>query len=231
MSDEAPARKGPGLVVVVVSIAAAAGAYFTARHLAGTPEDTGGGGAGPAPQPTSMPARIIAAARTLAPTAYGSPQWTDIMGAPEWAPGKWAYYEDNYGTTCGVFAAKVLEDAGADPSYINRAPPGGRGFVNGMHIAFIERAAIAQGTKIEDADLQPGDLYHATHDNPPGEHVGIVVERNGDQLLTADGGQTDSAGHQCSELISRKLDGSTLTRTDGIPSGPMKVTWRVHFSG
>lgn len=220
----------------LVALLAAAG-YAAVRVLSPAPQGGAGGGGASAPV-GGLSARIIAAARQYAPTEYGTAQWTEIMGAPEWAPGKWSYFEDHYGTTCGVFAAFVLDKAGAPPDYINRrTDDGGRGFTPSMHIAYLERAGMALGTIRRDADLRPGNVYHATHQTPtPGEHVGIVLERRdlpdgSIELVTADGGQEDSQGRQCSRIVTRKLVGDELHRTDGVPSSPMRVTWRLDFGG
>lgn len=213
-----------------VIVAGAAG-YLGVRRMSSSSSSSSPPPSEPAPSSSSgsTAERIIAAAKANVPADYGTPLWDEIMG-PKRAPGKWAYYEDHYGTTCGVVAAKILEDAGVGPEYINRAEPGGSGFKIADHIARMQRAGLADGTIIDNAELEPGDVYHATHDNPPGEHVGTVIARDGDTITTADGGQTDANGHQCARIAVRRLSGDTLTRIDGVPAGAMKVTWRLHFA-
>lgn len=232
-----PSSQRKGIVAVIaVTCAAVAGWFLANRGPAIAPQGA------PAPPPSSPPSsggggiaeRIVAMARQYAPTSYGTDAWTQIMGAPMWAPGKWAYYEDHYGTTCGVFVAFILAMCGIDPRYINRKPPEGTGFKIGDHIAKLERGGMAtgDGALIRDANLQPGDIYRATHAS--GEHVGIVLSRTvnakGETILeTADGGQQDSQGRQCSKLCVRRLTGSTLRRIDE-PGSDMTVTWRLHFT-
>jgi len=182
--------------------------------------------------------RVRAAALALAPASTGDPRWDDEVLGGKLGPGRWRYFERGYGTTCGIFAGAVLARVGAPAVLINRDPPEGSGFRVGEPIARLYQGAQTLGwlrvAGRDPIDLRRGDVYcvhrpGATYKGAPvsPEHVGIVVDVSGSKITTADGGQTDAQGEQCSLRRERTLSGSELATV----SGPATLAWWVRVGG
>lgn len=217
------------------------------------------------PRPPDVAAELVNVATRDLPdssTVLGepSPRWDEILGGRK-GPGQWGYYEAHHGTSCGVVAAAWLEGAGGPPSLINRAPPGGNGFVIGKHITKLHDGAKAIGwlrepTRGELPDLAPGMIYGTTRpakdaEGHPlsGEHVGVIlsVHRDGDVMTieTADGGQEDAQGRQAAKRKTRTVlvsqgsipysDGSMIPRGDVAIESPgagnVKLAWWIATGG
>lgn len=169
---------------------------------------------------------ILRAARRVIPCDFGTPLWDEILGGAI-GPGRWKLYEKGYGTTCGIVVAYVLEQAGIDPRLINR----GDRYKIGAHISRLFQGGKAIGALRMDAELEPGDVYCMLRDGgKPGvvpEHVGLVLERHGAELVTADGGQTDANGNQCARIVRRTITGNRI-------KGPFSTgtcVWRLSLGG
>lgn len=181
---------------------------------------------GPAPDASGTGGPILRTARRVIPCDFGSPLWDEMLGGAL-GPGRWKLYEKGYGTTCGIVVGYVLEQAGADPRLINR----GDRFKIGAHISRLYEGGKAIGALRMDAELEPGDVYYMLRDGgKPGvlpEHVGIVLARNGDELVTGDGGQKDANGNQCARIVRRTIKGN---RIHG-PFGGATCGWRLSLGG
>jgi len=165
--------------------------------------------------------RIVNAAKRLVPCDYDTSLWDTILGG-RISPGVWRYYEVNHGTTCGIVTGAILEQAGANPLLINR----GASYRIGAHISRLYEGGKKLGILRTDPDLQPGNVYCVTQDSTkPGDHshVGVVLARQGETLITADGGQTDSAGHQCARIVRRRLVGKRIIG----PQSAGTFAWRL----
>ncbi len=198
---------------------------------------------------SQMAEAVIAAARHLAtpnpPLNYvgpGDDRWDEIVCGGLLRPGQWQWYEDGHGTSCAVFATAVLAQAGVDVwtspitgshgcLLLNYPPPRGVGFIPGGWQKRFMEGGKKLGIFTEDPDLQDGDLYCVMRENNPAKwHVGIIVARNGAELLDASGGQlgppspTAPKGVQCARLVKRTLRGRTMT---GGAGGPAQVMWRL----
>lgn len=196
-----------------------------------------------------MASRVISAARHLAtphpPRDYvgpGDDRWDDIVLGGLMSPGQWQYFRDGYGTTCAVFATSALAQAGVSTwtspltgasgrLLINYPQPAGVGFTPGAWAERYVDGGDRCGIRRRDADLRPGDLYYLQRGKDPARwHVGIVLERDGERVLTADGGQkgpptpTAPKGCQCARLTRRTLRGKTLVAKGGEPG---EVLWRI----
>lgn len=172
------------------------------------------------------------------------PRWDAAMGGRK-GPDVWSYYQENAGTTCGLFAAWVLSLCGAPPVMINRNPPEGSGFAIGAHITKIYQGAKSLGwlrtpPASGELELLPGDLYCTTrpgatyHGQPTsGEHVGFILSigaagpDGARPVETADGGQTDQNGRQCAKRRQRTLRGRQLS----LVTGPATIDWWVRLGG
>ncbi len=163
--------------------------------------------------------RILRAVHDLIPCDYGTQNWEWMMGGLV-KPGVFRYYSDGWGTTCGVVAAAVFEHAGVNEALINR----GNRFVIGAHISRIYSGAKKLGYLHEDTDLQPGDMYYVRRDSGV-EHVGFIVEKNGADTITADGGQKDNQGRQCARLCKRRFEGDVMIRN----GDKAKLRWYVRI--
>ena len=193
-----------------------------------------------------MRVRLVDVALSYLPTSASTlgeedPRWDALLGG-KMGDGRWKYYERGFGTTCAIVAAGMLEQAGAPPELINRDAPGGSGFKPGWHVTKLHEGATQLGwirmpQEGRLPDLEPGDIYCATHpakdrDGNPlsGEHVGCLVgvDTTADAIAleTADGGQGTSA-HQMMARIRRvvRVSDGTLTYPDGsrIPSGTITI--------
>ena len=202
---------------------------------------------------SDMADRVMSAARHLGtptpPRDYvgpGDERWDDQICGGLIGPGHWQYYQDGYGTTCAVFACAVLAAAGVDVwtspltgasgrLLLNYDPPRGVGFVVGKWAERFVDGGRKCGIYRTDPDLKPGDLYCIVRDNNPAKwHVGIVLERDGERVLTADGGQsgpptaTAPKGCQCARLTRRTLRGKTLASPN---AGPGIVQYRLTWEG
>jgi hypothetical protein len=185
-----------------------------------------------------LAARVRDAALALSPAGVGDPRWDNEVLGGKLGPGRWKYYEKGYGTTCGIFAGAVLARVGAPAALINREPPEGSGFKPGEPISRLYQGARALGwlrvAGRDPLELRPGDVYcvhrpGATYKGAPvsPEHVGIVVNVAGAKITTADGGQTDARGEQCSLRRERTLSGAELATV----TGPAKLVWWIRPGG
>ena len=59
------------------------------------------------------------------------------------------------------------------------------------------------------------------------EHVGIVLERRGEELVTGDGGQTDARGNQCARVVRRTIKGNRIAGQLGSST----CVWRLSLGG
>lgn len=201
------------------------------------------------PEPVDLSACVVQRCTELLPrpdTIFGEPdpRWDAAMGGRRGAD-VWGYYQENAGTTCGLFAAWILSLCGAPAAMINRAAPEGSGFTVGAHITKIYQGARSLGwlrtpPASGELDLRPGDLYCTTragatyHGQPvSGEHVGFILSigpagPDGARAVeTADGGQTDGNGRQCAKRRQRTLRGRQLS----LVTGPATIDWWVRLGG
>ncbi len=194
-------------------------------------------------KPVGIGDRIIEAARRLAtpipPLDYvgiPDPRWVDEVLGGSKGPGKWQWYEAGFGTTCAVFATAVLQAAGAQAwtapngesgrALLNRPPPIGVGFVIGDWAGKFAKGGDLCDVRRLDPNLQPGDLYYVVRDGDPAKwHVGFVLERRGNKLVTCDGGQTAPDKSQCVRIMTRQIDGKKLTSKFGTAEIQWRLTW------
>lgn len=59
------------------------------------------------------------------------------------------------------------------------------------------------------------------------EHVELVLERHGEELVTGDGGKTDAKGNPCSQMVRRTIN---VNRISG-PFGASTCVWRLSLGG
>ena len=212
----------------------------------------------------TMSLRLVNVALAYLPTSSstlgeGDPRWDALLGGKV-GEGRWKYYQRGYGTTCGIVAAALLEEAGGPPELINRDPPGGSGFTPGAHISRLYEGAQKLGLlrKPDEGqvpDLRRGDIYGSTRpakdkDGNPlsGEHVGCVVglDAAADSLAieTVDGGQGTSEHQMMKRIVRRvRMSDGTLAYPDGsrIPAGTVaiqtpgvgntKLAWWIRLEG
>lgn len=177
---------------------------------------------------SNLRAKILQTIPTMIPQNYGTETWNEIMGG-KIRPGVFKYYSDGWGTTCGVVVGAVLEKAGAPHELINRDPS----YKIGAHISKLYQGAKTLGLLRTDIDgLQPGDVYAICRSNASKgvdcTHVGFILERNENLLITADGGQScyypKLGKKQCAKIIHRKIKGDYIITPDGNQS---KFVWRI----
>lgn len=186
--------------------------------------------------------------------ATGDPRWDDTICGGLISPRRWQWYDGTlaqneagvwtfrYGTTCAIAVTAVLERAGVGAwvppltgalgkLLLNRPPPVGVGYEPGAwatRLVVGGRACKVLREGPDRADLRPGDVYQIERDNNPAKwHVGIVLERSGERVLTADGGQTTGSGpnqQQCARLTRRTLRGDVLSSAG---AGHGKIKWRL----
>lgn len=186
---------------------------------------------------------VIAAARRLLtpvpPLDYvgpGDARWDDYVLGGRTGDG-WQWYDPTKGTTCAITVDAILEQAGVSvwtspltgasgKLLLNKPEPTGVGFIPGAWGTRFVEGGDACGIRTTDPDLRAGDIYYIVRDNNPAKwHVGTVLERNGDQLITADGGQTAPNGDQCARINPRTLDGRTLSSKWGAGEVQWRLTW------
>lgn len=179
-------------------------------------------------------------------------RWNAMLGGLK-SPGKWGYYENGYGTTCGVACSAWL-DGIAPPSMVNRTTDdGGNGFKPGTVIAKQVGGAkdLKWYTLVKHGslpDVQRGDELYYTHPGSKGEteeHVGIILSAAytgapGDSsgsidIVTGDGGQNDGHGNQAARRRHRRItlvNGvPTATPTDKLGGVPMAVVGIIRLGG
>lgn len=162
---------------------------------------------------------ILATIRKWIPAQWDSPKFNLLLGGKQ-APGKFKYYEQGHGTTCAVVVGGVLEQLGVSPKALNR----GTQFVVGDHLT-----KLVQWAKRRDAfvngftGIEPGDIFYIQGDNPADWHVGFLLKVRGNDVQTADGGQTDMRGNQHAAIVNRRI---RLRNKTVEMSGPGGNGWR-----
>lgn len=189
--------------------------------------------------PPSLRQKVIDIASSVAPVLWETPLWTEMMGGridkkTKW-PGMFKYYQDNYGTTCGVIVNYIIEKAGAPPAMINRGPPCNSTkqipcFGIGQHISKISVMSQKLGIMKTDLDgIKPGDLFVIAQDSikvGDPSHIGVVLYRDGNSLITADGGSSCN-GKQCSKITFRTI--LPKNRTINSQGSTATLTYRVDW--
>lgn len=186
--------------------------------------------------------RIVRVARQLAPLPRPGDDATyslfesAVLGGTTTTAGVYRYYSDGYGTTCVLFAAAVLDLAGAPRSVVDRSIEAKGGYGQPFLARMIGGAKELGWYRDDIAGLAPGDVYCVHRPDPqPGvdpTHVGVVLSVTGDIIVTADGGQSCQIGgskKQCSKIIERKRDTNAKTLAGLYGPGPFQ--WRIAPEG
>lgn len=157
--------------------------------------------------------RILAELPAWVPTTLGDGVFERLLGEGL-GPGKWTYYEEGRGSTCGVFVAAILEICGAPRVMINR----GKVHVPGAPISRLIAGAKALKVWREDvAGMNPGDVYVVAV--PPDftdTHVGFFISHlPGGWIRTADAGQTARNGAQATRFCKRRTTAGAISYPGG----------------
>lgn len=203
-------------------------------------------------EPAAMAVAVVNAARALctpvAPYDYvgaGDPRWDDEILGGNLGPDHWQFYQTwldkektrSGGTSCAIVVDAILEHAGVSTwkspitgkmgsLLLNKNPPTGVGFMDGAWGDRLVSGGDACGIRVQNPDIQPGDVYYIRRDNDVRKwHVGACLERHGSNLVTVDGGQKDPKGAQCVRIMERTLRGKILAGK----FGEGEVLWRLSF--
>lgn len=209
---------------LVTTLGVGAAALLALLTLGGLAE-----AASPPPEGDRGRARVLATIEETTPSDTGDPQFDAVLGG-RIAQGKWRYFEVGYGTTCAIYVAYVLERAGAVVECINR----GALFKVGAHATRLVECARARGAYHEGAEgIRAGDIYYVA-DTVENWHMGFWLSRQGSELLTADGGQTNTQGAQCARFVRRVIQpdarGALLLSGPNGFGGFRRLVWHIDIS-
>ncbi len=130
------------------------------------------------------------------------------------------------GTTCGYLPSWLIWRLGAKASRLVNRTDSVRGFTYrvGKNIATI-RWQPEFRLYISGMQPEPGDVFFVSDGPPESEHVGIVLDVEGDVWTCAEGGQRNQENQQCMRIVKRRLANGKLGRVDGIGTARAIVGW------